>query len=502
MDFSLFPNHNEGANIQSKEKGSTLFIVLIFSIIAFITISVYVTSQFFFARTLRKEPAKLQALLNARSGVWYAMAILNKEVGMLQSESDSSDTSLSDLFGMDMFDRKEIIEEEPSSIDESTALLDEPSDTICLFDSTILFTYLIKPSAFFQILESEGIYRAYVKNASATLGSKPFLSPDTVLFLSTPGIPEGTGDYNGRIAFISESIDSSDSLQRKRFFVNKDKLRGIVEEFRGPLGAMADTMVRNTPLTIQYNDELADIPDTISGPLFIDGSHRDLTWKEERTIYVIEELQITGSVYLEGMTFIVGGDVKILDEARLKSVEIFSSARIFFAGESVFNGNAMACADIEIYEEAAIAGKSIIVSTGLSKSGQHIENTNSLEEAVPMKEGEKKANPEQKKKIKPYSAYIRDQASFDGVLIDLRRLGGISTDEETVIQGILWAEGRVCHKGRMKGIIKSAVLVDESEPMKVVSNSLAGSIQVLDEIGEYFLPYFIGHPVIKDWKEE
>ena len=88
------------------------------------------------------------------------------------------------------------------------------------------------------------------------------------------------------------------------------------------------------------------------------------------------------------------------------------------------------------------------------------------------------------------------------MLIDLRRLGGISTDEETVIQGILWAEGRVCHKGRMRGIIKSGVLVDESEPLKVVSNSLAGSIQVLNEIGEYYLPYFMGQPVIKEWKEE
>ena len=508
-DSNLFPNLKKGAFIKSN-KGSALFIVLVFSIIAFITISAYVSSQFFFARTLRKEPAKLQALLNARSGIWYALAMLDKEVGKQEGSVDSSDTSMSDIFGMDMFDRRELDGEEPSSVEETTAMLEEQSDTISLCDSTIQFTYLIKPSAFFQVLESEGVCRKYHKQASVTLGAKPFSSPDTVLFLSTPGLPEGTGNCDGKVAFITESIDSSDSLQRKRFFVNKEKLRGIVEEFRGPLMSMGDTMVRNEPLTVQHNDEFSDIPDTVSSPLFIDGSSRDLSWRAERTIYVIEELQITGSVYLEGMTFIVGGDVKILDEARLKSVEIFSAARIFFAGESLFNGNAMACADIEIYEEATIAGKSIIISTGLSKSGQKAGRADPLEEAAPLEEmgpGEEavpkhKVSSKKKKKIKPYSAYIRDQASFDGVLIDLRRLGGISTDEETVIQGVLWAEGRICHKGRMRGIITSAVLVDESEPMKVVSNSLAGSIQVLNEIGEYFLPYFMGQPVIKEWKEK
>lgn len=486
--------------MKSNEMGSALLIVLIFSIITFITVSVYVISQFNFARVLRKEPAKLQALLNARSGIWYGLAMLDKEVGAMQSDSGSSDTSLSDLFGEDMFEHEEKEEDEPS-LDEVPVLSDVESETIALFDSTILFTYLIKPSAFFQILESEGVYRDYSKNASVILGSKPFVSSDTVLFLSTPGLPEGTGHFDGKVAFIAESIDSSDSLQRKRFFINREKLVGIVEEYIGPLFAVAESLALNPPLTIQYNDDFTEIPDTVLGPLFIDGSSRDLYWRAERQIYVVEELQITGSVHLENMKFIVKGDIKILDEAKLKSVELFSGARIFFAGESDFNGNAMAYADIEIYEQAAIKGKSIIISTGLSKKEEVKEQQDEQEVDKKVKKVKKKS-PKKKPEIKPFSAFVRDQAIVDGVIIDLRRLGGIFTGEETVIRGILWAEGRVCHKGRMKGVVKSSVLVDESEPLKVVSNSLAGTIDRLNTIGEYYLPFFIGQPVIKEWKEE
>ena len=485
--------------MKSNEMGSALLIVLIFSIITFITVSVYVMSQFNFARVLRKEPAKLQALLNARSGIWYGLAMLDKEVGAMQSDSGSSDTSSSDLFGEDMFEHeeKEKEEDEPS-LDEMQVLSEGESETIALFDSTILFTYLIKPSAFFQILESEGMFRDYSKNASVVIGSKPFISPDTVLYLSTLGLPEGTGHFDGKVAFIAENIDSSDSLQRKRFFINRDKLVGIVEEHIGPLFAVAESLALNPPLTIQYNEDFSEIPDTVLGPLFIDGSSRDLFWRAERQIYVVEELQITGSVHLENMKFIVKGDIKILDEAKLKSVELFSGSRIFFAGESDFNGNAMAYADIEIYEQAAIKGKSIIISAGLSKREEKKEQQEEQEVDKKVKKGSSKKKPE----IKPFSAFVRDQAIVDGVLIDLRRLGGISTDEETVIRGILWAEGRVCHKGRMKGVIKSSVLVDESEPLKVISNSLAGTIDRLNTIGEYYLPYFIGQPVIKEWKEE
>lgn len=484
------------------QKGSALLIVLIFSIITFITVSVYVMSQFNFARVLRKEPAKLQALLNARSGIWYGLAMLDKEVGAMQSDSGSSDTSLSDLFGEDMFEHEEKEEEKDEpSLDEMPVLSEGESETIALFDSTILFTYLIKPSAFFQILESEGMFRDYSKNASVIIGSKPFISPDTVLYLSTPGLPEGTGHFDGKIAFIAENIDSSDSLQRKRFFINRDKLVGIVEEHIGPLFAVSESLALNPPLTIQYNDDFSEIPDTVLGPLFIDGSSRDLFWRAERQIYVAEELQITGSVHLENLKFIVKGDIKILDEAKLKSVEIFSASRIFFAGESNFNGNAMAYADIEIYEQAAIKGKSIIISTGLSKREEKKEQQE--EQGVDKKVKKvKKVSPKKKPEIKPFSAFIRDQAIVDGIIIDLRRLGGIFTGDETVIRGILWAEGRVCHKGRMKGVIKSSVLVDESEPLKVVSNSLAGTIDRLNTIGEYYLPCFIGQQVIKEWKEE
>jgi hypothetical protein len=53
----------------------------------------------------------------------------------------------------------------------------------------------------------------------------------------------------------------------------------------------------------------------------------------------------------------------------------------------------------------------------------------------------------------------------------------------------------------MKGVMKTTVLVDRSNVLKVTKNFLTGSIKGLDNIGEYYMPYFIGEAKIIDWKE-
>lgn len=484
------------------QNGSALYIVLIFSVITLATASIYVIGQLNFSKSALKDPSKLQALLNARSGIWYGLALLDRQVDLKKDYTDTADTAMPALFGEDMFDQEESGEEVGS--DMSLAPSEKPI-TISLFDSVVSFTYLLHPSIYFRILESEGRFREDSQKVFATIASQPFSSSDTVLFLSTPGMPEGLGNINGRIAFLSHSIDSSDSLQKKRFYVDMEELRNIVDKYQGPINAMKDSAILNPPLTIQYNDELSQIPDTVYGPLFIDGSSRDLFWKESRKIYVLEELQLTGEVCIEDVNFIVGSDIKVLDNTKLKSVELYTAARIFFAGESTFSGNALACADIEIYENAYITDKSIIISTGFSKRKIKAdkENEGDITDVQDIKDAKVKSLKKKvKKKLRPYSLFVRDQAVVDGILVDLRKLGGISTDIETIISGILWAEGRLCHKGRMKGVVKAGVLVDESKPLKVVSNSIAGSIKELKTIDNYYMPYFIGEPAIVEWIEK
>ncbi len=495
--------------IINTQKGSALYIVLVFSIVTLATASIYVVHQMNFATQSRKDPAKLQALLNARSGIWYGLALLDREVDLKKSRIDSTDTTMTAaLFGEDMFTSVHELNDESQEAEaqEVSLVLSNTPVSVSLMDDIITFTYYLQPSSYFRILESTGTYRDFEKKVVTTIASNPFASPDTVLFLHTQGNPDGFGSVDGRVSFLTQSIDSSDSLERKRFYVDREEVRRIVDEFQEALVAIGDSAIPDAPLTVLYNDDFADIPDTVYGPLFIDGSSRDLRWKTKRTICILEELQLTGDIVIEDVTFVVKGDIKILDNTVLNSVELFTASRIFFAGESQFRGNVMACGDVEIYEQATISGKSIIITAGLSEKSKSTLKKKT-EEPVPTAMNAAKTpnleeqKNEEKEKKKVYSLYVRDQAIVDGVLINLSKTFGISTDVETIISGVLWATGKVCHRGRMKGVIKAKVLVDEGDPGTTAGNVLTGTIKELESISSYYLPYFIGEPKLIEWKE-
>lgn len=511
------------------KKGSVYYIVLLFAVVTVISASIYVTGQFNFTKSFRKDPAKLQSLLNARTGIWYGLALLDKQLSnkiAKQQEGLADTTDKSSLFGEDLFDDEK--PRDSSTQDEAVQLLGSDMDTLEVypFKNDSVFgpvNIFLHHTGNFRILESTSLFKRQRRKVIVKLGSRPFFYPDTVLYLGTPGMPEGEGDVDGRIAFLQKSIDESDSLQQKRFHVDFDELRTIVNNYRQPLVALGDSMELEEPLTVQYSDECLQIPDTVGGALFIDGSYRDVIWKEKRKVYVLEELQVTGEVRIENVTFVVAGDVKILDQAVLNSVEIFTASRLFCANESkVLASSAIACGDVEIYEEAQILEKSVIISAGLSggnrtspktqgdldedglpsqeqKKKQLDEDHPSREQDVPT---QKKGTKKSRKKSKPYSLFVRDQAIVDGVLIELRELGGIKTDMETVIKGVLWSRARVCHVGRMAGVIKAFVLVDQTEPMNVSRNYINGTIKRLSSIDEYFMPYYFGKSTIVSWQEK
>ncbi len=56
------------------------------------------------AKTFRKDPRKLQTLLTARSGIWYGLAILDKQVeekskkARLGDTLNDSQSSMDDIF--------------------------------------------------------------------------------------------------------------------------------------------------------------------------------------------------------------------------------------------------------------------------------------------------------------------------------------------------------------------------------------------------------------------
>lgn len=472
-------------NIKS-QNGSALFIVFIFSVVTLASSMVYVIGQLNFSRYFYKSAHKTQAIVNARSGVWFGLRLLDKQLSEKNNASSSKDSTLSIPFNLDLFDTNE------SGLDSSSSTFElipgaGPID-ISLFDKSQYgyFSLRLQESGNFRILESKGYHRGESNMVIATIGSQPFTNPDTVLFLEVPGRPEGTGSVDGTIVFLERRIDYADSAIHKKLFIDMAEINLIVNEHNGSLGSIYDSAGIEPPLVIDDDDDFSAMSDTVNGPLFIDGSSRDLHWNEKRTIYVLEELQITGDVYIENVQFVVRSDIKILDNAELKSVNLFTSKQIFISGESIFSGTAISCDDINIFDRAVIRSKSVLLSTGTKRR----DKKDRITRKTPVAD-----------QLRLFSVYIKGEAVVDGVVIDLRKIGGIFTEMETIVSGVLWAYGRICHNGRMKGVMKATVLVDQSNVLNVTKNILTGSIKALENIGEYYMPYFVGEAKIIDWKE-
>jgi hypothetical protein len=81
------------------QNGSVLPLVLIFSSIAFITVVAFVSGQYLIGRPSLMAPAMLQAQLNARSGVWKALDMLNHPPDTLKAINTLDSTFTNGLLG-------------------------------------------------------------------------------------------------------------------------------------------------------------------------------------------------------------------------------------------------------------------------------------------------------------------------------------------------------------------------------------------------------------------
>jgi cytoskeletal protein CcmA (bactofilin family) len=247
-------------------------------------------------------------------------------------------------------------------------------------------------------------------------------------------------------------------------------------------------MMSALPLLVQHNDEFGKIPSIVKGPLFIDGSHFDLSWKAEKKIVVLGDLQITGKVAIEGLTFVVVGEAKILDDAHFKDVTVFASKRISIENKAVFSGTAITLANLIVSGNGIVENRSmLVIAHGISGKPE-----------PPPKPGDKP-------KLKLFSATFTGSATVDATIIAYNNPLGIKIDNSAIVKGVLWTDGALGLDGKVYGIIYASKLIDGAQaitggptpPLAVIR----GNILPIQDAGQYFFPFFLGKLSIISWVE-
>ncbi len=463
MKFSLF-----------NKRGNTLPIVLFFAACGMIVVTLYLAHQGRANLLAYRSPSGAQALLNARSGVYKALELLDSTN---QTDSLPTISTLDQIFRMDLFDS---ITTETDSSEYLTINGDPKLMTLYKDDTVNSSEVAAKLKGIFCLISSESSILKTTRKVEATLGCPAPARPDTVLILEN-ALPVN-GSIKGKIC--QPTAQAQDSTRKEQKKIKYKKFFSALKERVLPT---LDSLILDVPLTIQSQKSLSLIPDDVNSHLILDGAFTDITWSEDRKIIVRGDLQISGTFRLENLDITVGGEIRILDESHLENISLFSSGRIFIGDKAQFQGDMIAMGSINIYGNASVLGKSTLLAAG---------NTDSLS-------GKRTDIP------RNFSILISENASFDGTAVAFGNPGGIKTDPDTRSTGILWAEKLVCHSGELSGIIRAEYLIDCTDiksdsvlfPSSLKENTFTGTISSLSSIENYAMPYFLGEPVIVNWKE-
>lgn len=478
-------------NSTSNTSGSALSVVLFFSAIAMISLFSYVLHQMSYVKVSSRSPTTQQALFNARSGAYKAFYAL--------IDSSSSDTlrtisTLDSSFGSELFGG---IIDPDSAAHPTKPELDGVPVEYDLFEGDSINRSIVSlvPSGGTCLLLSTGMCGIVTRKVYASIGSPAPALPDTILVYHN--MLEWSGNKpQGTLVNIP---DKQPSLHTEWY-------EELTNRYQDLLTA-SESLLVDPPLLIQSSNDLHKVRSKVNGSLLIDGAGIGVRWKANDTILVRGDLQTTGEVSIDGITFIVGGEVKILDESQFEKVNIFSSNRVFIGDESSFQGNILSLRNITVYGKSSVKSKSSLIAGSTTPAvASGITTVDSLK----------------------FSILLSQETTIDAICIALATPGSIKTDFETTIKGILWAQHIVCHRGKMKGLIYASRVADCDDPVQMSTatsiapavdstgkpvtsgalvkeklyNSIPGELEPLADIGSYTLPFFIGKLSIVNWSEE
>lgn len=475
---------NSGIRDIDKERGAALPLVLFFSIFALITISIYFLHQTAFTRLSVSSPVALQALLNARSGVYKAFC-------MIQDTAHRPDTlktidTRDSLFGDSMFNHGGI------TIPKKELTFDTIPHAIDIYNGDTFGTASVQylPSGSDCIIVSTGEFRDRKRMVWAKLESHLPAMADTVVIVAN------RYPWNEPM-HMTIKIDSAAVAPLGHGF---PRLSHLLAWYNEQLLLLADSALIMEPLTIQSSDAISKIPAIVKGPLIIDGSFSDLAWNEDRAVTVLGDLQVSGTVHIKNVRFIVSGDVKLFDKSDLLNVSVYSTGGIWIKDFAHLSKcDLLALRTITMVGNAEVIDKSICVVAGTQSKAY---STDSLKQKI--NRSLPKVPPDTSMK---FSLICEGATLFDGVGFALGQPGNIRTVRGAAIKGILWAVNAVCHEGKMEGLIRASKFVECSSilatsqpkgaagtgqlPQQAPVNAMTGEITPLQNSNEYPMPFFM-----------
>jgi cytoskeletal protein CcmA (bactofilin family) len=486
------------------QNGSVLPLVIIFSSIAFITVAAFVSGQYLLGRPALMAPSMLQAQLNARSGIWKALDLLNHPPDTLKRTNTLDSTFTNGLFGKPQ-DSSAL---RPGGLipDDSTPTTIQPFSCDSFGSCEVTLSY----AGCFEELQSKGSFLNRDKLVRVKLGGRLSIFSDTVLFLDSGLALQSP--IRGKVRY-----GPRDSTVK----IRADDLTALISHFSNELGDSGiDTMMPAVPLLVQHNDEFEKIPSVVKGPLFIDGSYFNLAWKTEKKIIIMGDLQITGRVTVEGGTFVVVGEAKILDDAHLRGVTVFASKRISIENKAVFSGTAITLANVLVSGNGIVENRSmLVIAHGISASSnikhdsaQTVHTVNTLTTTGPLLNRTihsvtvSTSNSIVSKPLGVFSATFTGSAIVDATIIAYNNPLGIKIDNGAMAKGILWTDGAMSLDGKVYGLIYTSKLVDGAQA--ITGGPLAsltvirGTILPIEDPGQYYFPFFLGKLSILSWFEQ
>ncbi|MBN1603523.1 MAG: hypothetical protein JW915_18075 [Chitinispirillaceae bacterium] len=458
--------------------GSALPLVIFFSSIGLIIVLSYISRQLMITKPSVSSRTSIQALFNARSGIYKAFDIITNG-----TSSDTLKTIGATDWGEDLFDTLSDDPEDPFS--EIPAELDIYSN-----DSFGNCEITLIPYGSFYELKSAGLYRDCKRTITARLGGKIPALPDTVLII-TNALPWEGSDPRGTV--VNDPVQDSAS--------DSKALTELLSDYNEAL-MFFDSLTPEAPLNVFGSRDLYKIKDTINSDLTIDGRTSKCTWNASRTLYINGKLTLIGDVKLDQVRFVVADDIIFSEGASIKNSSVYTSRGLFIENNSQFSGDAIALHSISVYDEATVINKSSLVVAGTSSAVS------------------KDSSSAGKKDSLRYSVYIENRAVVDGVIIALGQPGSVKSGPETEITGIILAKNHVCHQGQMQGCIKAGRMIDCSVPdgsnlealvpgqtkqtqtQPVGYNTMTGSIRPLETISQYKVPCFTNDLAIIEWIEQ